>query len=191
MKLLLYGPPGAGKDTQGHILSQRYGAAFVSAGRLLRAEMHTNSEIGQSIIPYVQAGDHVPSGIVHRIVHRALSRPDALAGYVMNGYPRSQETLESYLRLDRPDAVLVLDVDEKTVRLRLEMRARFDDTPGTITKRLAIYHQHTPGILERFAEAGIPVFRIDGTPPAGHVTKAIAASLAPAVPKRRFHLPFR
>lgn len=179
MKLLLYGPPGAGKDTQGHILAQHFGIGFVSMGRLLREEMRSKTEIGQSIVPYIQAGDPVPPGIVNRIIQRALSRADTLHGYAMNGYPRSVETLEMYLRLDQPTAAIILDVDEPTVRLRLELRARFDDVPGSIARRIAVYRTETTETIARLADAGIPVIHIDGTRRIRDVTDTIIAALGP------------
>lgn len=188
MKLLLYGPPGAGKDTQGHILAQHFGAAFVSAGRLLRSEMRQNTDVGQAIVPYVRTGELVPPGIVHRVVQRAISRPEAARGYIMNGYPRTIETAEAFLRMDQPSAILVLNVSEPTVRLRLEIRARFDDVPGVIERRMRHYHERTPTVLGHFEEAGIPILHIDGEGSIGDVSDLILRTLvtisAPAVPGR-------
>lgn len=178
MKLLLYGPPGAGKDTQGHFLAQRYKVPFVSTGRLLREEMTRPEELGQSIVPYMRMGNMVPFELVTQVMEEALADPLIRRGYVLNGFPRTACTAEWYLKREKPTLALVLDVPEPTLRFRLMLRARFDDHPGTINKRLELYHTHTPDVLGALTAAGIPVIRVSGVGEVRLVTERVQKALA-------------
>ena len=175
MKLLLYGPPGAGKDTQGHLLAAQYKVPFISTGHLLREEMARPSELGQAIVPYMHAGDMVPHDLVNQVMERALSQPTVRRGYVLNGFPRTARTAAWYLAREKPDLALVIDVPEPALRFRLMLRARFDDHPGAIDKRLELFRTHAPDVLAALTKAGVP---IDGSGEARAVTGRVQKALA-------------
>ncbi len=137
-----------------------------------------NTEMGQTIVPYVHMGELVPANIVHEIMQNVLSRPEARLGYVMNGYPRTAESAETFLRTEQPSLAFVLHVGEPTVRLRLELRARFDDVPGVIDRRLRHYHERMPGVLLRLKKAGIPIVQIDGEPRVAEVTDLLIHAIS-------------
>jgi adenylate kinase len=177
MKILLYGPPGAGKDTQGHLLATRYNVPFVSTGRLLREEMAKPEALGQSIVPYMQRGDMVPSELVDQVMAHAFARPDIRLGYVMNGFPRTANTVAWYLQREKPTLALMIDVPEPAIRFRLEERGRFDDNPGAINKRLELQRTHMPDVLAALNAAGVPIVRVDGTGEVHTVTDRILKAL--------------
>ncbi len=162
MKIILYGPPGAGKDTQGRLLAERYGVPFVSTGQLLREEMGRPSDLGQAIVPYMHTGALVPPELVDQVMERTFTDPRVRHGYVLNGFPRTARTVAWYLEREKPSLAVVIDLPESDVRFRLQLRARFDDHPGAINKRLELYRTHVPDVLAAFAESGVQVVRIDG-----------------------------
>lgn len=177
MKILLYGPPGAGKDTQGHLLATRYKVPFVSTGRLLREEMAKPEELGQSIVPYMQRGDMVPSELVDQVMAHAFARPDIRLGYVMNGFPRTARTVAWYLQREKPTLALIIEVPEETVRFRLMDRGRFDDHPQAIDKRLELQRTHLPDVLAALTKAEIPLIRVNGSGEVRTVTERILKAL--------------
>ncbi len=178
MKILLYGPPGAGKDTQGHLLAAHYQVPFISTGRLLREEMARPTELGQAIVPYLNSGDMVPYDLVDQVMEHAFGQPMARRGYVLNGFPRTARTCAWYLAREKPDLALVIELPETDVRFRLMLRARFDDHPGAIDKRLELYRTHAPDVLAALAKAGVPIVRVDGSGEVRSVTERVQKALS-------------
>lgn len=139
MKILLYGSPGAGKDTVADTLSNTLRIPAFSTGDLIREEVEKQSEIGLQIAPYVLRGEIPPGNIGTLLLRERLIRDDCRAGYILSGYPRSVEAIEKYLTFDRPTHVVHLLLSDASARDRLLARGRADDTEALILKRIQRY----------------------------------------------------
>ena len=180
MRLVLLGPPGAGKGTQAAILSEKLNVPHISTGDLLRAAVKAQSELGLQAKSYMDAGKLVPDQLVINLVKERLQADDAQAGFILDGFPRNTAqavTLDSELAsLDRNlDAALLVDVKPEVIVKRLssrrtcrscgytapagvdvcprcggEMYQRYDDKPETIQKRLDVYQTQTAPLIEYY-----------------------------------------
>lgn len=192
MRLLLIGPPGCGKGTQGARIAARYGVEHIAAGDILRAEVAEGTELGAQVSSYMQAGELVPDQVILEVVMPRVLAAAESAGYVLDGFPRSMgqaraaraiaEAQDSAVRravfLDVPQDDLV---DRLVQRAGLEGRA--DDTPQVIANRLRVFTEATSPLLEFYRERGI-LHVIDGRFPPDDVTAAIVATL-PALVRAR------
>lgn len=184
-RLLIVGPQGSGKGTQGVRIAEAFGIPVVSTGDIFRANIKNNTELGQKVKAITDAGNLVPDEVTSEIVRDRLSQDDAQGGFLLDGYPRNlaQVThLDEFLsgRGEALDAVILLDVPREESLARLTLRAekegRSDDTEEAIAKRLDIYEKETAPIIGRYEERGI-VDRIDGTGELDEVTERIFAAL--------------
>ena len=166
VRLLLVGPPGAGKGTQAATLSAALGIPSVSTGELFRAHAAAQDELGQLAASYTSKGELVPDSVTNRMVAERLAEQDVAAGFLLDGYPRNVEqvaALDAMLgeRDIALDAVLVLTADDDAVAERLLGRAavqgRVDDTEEVIRHRIALYHQTTQPLIDIYRERGILV----------------------------------
>lgn len=185
-RLLIVGPQGSGKGTQGVRVAAALRIPVVSTGDIFRENIKGGTPLGQQVTAILDAGDLVPDELTSEIVRDRLSQDDAQGGFLLDGYPRNAaqvEHLDAFLtgRGESLDAVLLLDVPRAESILRLRQRAleqgRSDDTEETIAKRLDIYEQETAPILEVYGARGI-VDTIDGVGSLNEVTERIAAALA-------------
>lgn len=162
LKLLVIGPPGSGKSTQGKAIAKDFGIPHVSTGSLLRAEVEAGTELGREIAEQVANGIMVPDKTVVTVLQKRLAQDDAQQGFILDGFPRTPEQLPIYDELF-PDGmpVLAIDVEDDEVRRRLLSRGRKDDTAEVIDRRLAIYHEQTAPLLTEFAHRG-QLHRVDG-----------------------------
>lgn len=161
MRLVLVGPPGAGKGTQALLLSEKLGVPHISSGDLFRA-LDTSSDIGQRVKEYLDAGKLVPDELTNEMVRERLAEPDADAGFVLDGFPRNvgqARVLGDRLaqRGHRLDAVLQFDVPEDVVVQRLLARGRSDDTEEVIRQRQRVYREETAPLLEYYSDILIHV----------------------------------
>jgi adenylate kinase len=184
-RLLIVGPQGSGKGTQGVRISASYGIPVVSTGDIFRANIKEGTELGQKVTAILDAGDLVPDELTSEIVRDRLSQDDAARGFLLDGYPRNThqvEHLDEYLagRGESLDAVILLDIPREESLTRLRLRAveqgRSDDTDEAIAHRLDIYEHETAPIISVYAERGI-VDRIDGVGSLNDVTERIYAAL--------------
>lgn len=157
MRLLLLGPPGAGKGTQAVVLSEQLGVPHISTGDLFRYHVGQQTELGQQVKRYLDAGELVPDEITNAMVAERLAEPDARTGFLLDGFPRTVAQAEMLSRMLRErdtelDAVLELDVPEEEVVQRLLARGREDDTEDTIRTRQEVYRAETAPLLGYYGD---------------------------------------
>jgi len=163
VNLLVIGPQGSGKGTQAARLSDAHGIPHVSTGEMFRAAIAAGTELGLRVEPILAAGQLVPDDLTVDLIRERLAEPDAERGFVLDGFPRNlaqAEALDAMLAdIGRGlDAVLFFDLAEEIAVERLRVRAREegreDDTPEGIARRLAIYHEQTEPVVERYRATG-------------------------------------
>jgi adenylate kinase len=184
-RLLIVGPQGSGKGTQGVRIAEAHGIPVVSTGDVFRANIKAGTELGQRVQQIVEQGRLVPDELTSEIVRDRLSQPDAAPGFLLDGYPRNLGQvahLDDFLtsRDESLDAVIELRVprDESIARLglRAAQEGRSDDTDEVIAHRLDIYENETAPILDVYGERGI-VDAIDGIGTLDEITGRIFAAL--------------
>jgi adenylate kinase len=191
MKLVLLGPPGAGKGTQGDRLIERHGITRLSTGDMLRAAVKAGTPVGLKAKDIMARGDLVPDEIVIAIIDDRLKEPDVKNGFILDGFPRTVAQAEALDRLlagkgIRLDAVVELKVDEGALLKRIETRIaemtargetiRADDNPEALKKRLDAYRSQTAPLSAYYKAKG-DLLEIDGMAPIPEVEKAIDRGL--------------
>ncbi len=185
-RLLIVGPPGAGKGTQSARLIEAYGIPAIATGDIFRANIKNQTELGTKVKAIIDAGDYVPDSLTNDLVASRLKEADALDGFLLDGYPRTLDQLhflDEILSVDGAalDAVIQLVVDPDEVVSRLLKRAhedgRTDDTEDTIRHRQSLYQRETAPLIAVYGERGL-VIEIDALGPVDEVTERITASLA-------------
>ncbi|MDT0185121.1 adenylate kinase [Microbacterium sp. ARD31] len=184
-RLLIVGPQGSGKGTQGVRIAEAFGIPAISTGDVFRAAVAAGSDLGQQVKAIIEAGDLVPDELTSAVVRERLSQGDAAGGFLLDGYPRNLgqvRDLDAFLedRGEALDAVIELSVprDESITRLslRAQEQGRTDDTEEIIANRLSIYERETAPILEVYRERGI-VDAVDGVGSLDEITARIVAAL--------------
>lgn len=185
MRLILMGPPGAGKGTQAKVISERLGVPAISTGDIFRANVSEQTALGVEAKKYMDAGDYVPDVITNGMVRERLGQPDATHGFLLDGYPRTVSQvheLDSMLAAEGLglDAVVQLTVDQDEVIKRLLKRAedegRTDDTEDVVRHRQEVYVEQTAPLLEVYAERGLLV-AVDGMGAVDEVTARVFKAL--------------
>lgn len=184
-RLLIVGPQGSGKGTQGVRIAEEFGIPVVSTGDVFRANVAEGTALGLQVKAIIEAGDLVPDALTSEIVRDRLSQDDAAAGFLLDGYPRNLgqvADLSAFLegRGEQLDAVIELQVPRSESIDRLTRRAfeqgRTDDTEEVIANRLAIYERETAPILDVYREQGV-VDAIDGIGSLDDITDRIISAL--------------
>lgn len=184
-RLLIVGPQGSGKGTQGVRIAEALGVPVVSTGDVFRANVAGGTDLGVQVKEIIDAGQLVPDELTSAVVRDRLSKEDAASGFLLDGYPRNLPQvmhLDEFLggREEELDAVIVLEVPREESIARLSKRAleqgRADDTEAVIAQRLAIYENETAPIIGVYATRGI-VDEIDGTGTVDEITDRILAAL--------------
>ena len=162
MRLVLVGPPGAGKGTQATLLAEKLGIPHVSTGDLFRANIGEGTELGLEAKSYMDSGNLVPAELTNRIVDARLDEADAQNGFLLDGFPRSVEQADALKEmLDGRgvtlDAVVEFQVDEDTVVERMLARGRADDTEDVIRNRMAVYRSETEPLIDYYKDVIIPI----------------------------------
>jgi adenylate kinase len=191
MRLVIMGPPGAGKGTQARLISEHLGVPAISTGDIFRANVAAGTELGLEAQGYMAAGEYVPDDVTSRMVELRLAEADAVTGFLLDGYPRTVaqvHVLDSILTASgkQLDGVVVLAVNHEEVMGRLSRRreGRADDTPEVIRHRLHVYEEQTAPLVAAFKERGL-IVQVDGagSPPA--VTCRLLAAVAHLSSARR------
>ena len=156
MRVVLLGPPGAGKGTQAQKLSEKLGIPQISTGDLFRKNISEGTPLGIDAKRYLDAGDLVPSELTNKLVEDRIQDEDAAAGFILDGYPRSVEqakALDEMLKNHNTklDAVLEFAVSEEQLLERLKARGRADDTEEVIHNRMQVYRDETEPLLEYYS----------------------------------------
>jgi adenylate kinase len=161
--ILLLGPQGAGKGTQGALIAAEYGIPHVATGDMLRRAIAADGDLGRRVRPIYDVGGLVPDDLMIELIRERLAADDAQAGFVLDGFPRTlaqAEALEDLLRdVGRAlDVAFELQLDDAVGRERMLKRAaeerRTDDTPESIERRLQLYHDETEPLIEYYRTRG-------------------------------------
>lgn len=166
MKLIFFGPPGAGKGVLTNLVHEATGLPHISVGEMLREHIAKHDEIGKQVEQDMSQGKLVDDDLSDEMVRQRLARDDCQNGYLLDGFPRDVYQAKFLLSIDRPTGIVYVDIPEDDIVDRLMKRAaiehRSDDTPETIRNRLKIYHETTESVLVHFMQTGIPVLKVRG-----------------------------
>ena len=187
MKLVILGPPGAGKGTQAKRVAERFGIPAISTGDIFRANIAEQTPLGMQIDAIVKSGKYVPDELTNDLVRDRLGKPDCEPGFLLDGYPR---TIAQVLELDtmlavahsKLDAVLELtvNIDEVVSRLlkRAQIEGRPDDTEDVIRHRLEVYTEQTAPLVSLYSQRGL-LIAVDGLGDVDEVTERLYSALGP------------
>src|SRR5580700_1984247 len=199
MRLILLGPPGAGKGTQALRLVAKYGLVQLSTGDMLRAAVKAARPIGRQVKDIMERGGLCPDDIVVRIVAERIEQPDARKGFILDGFPRTVPQAQALDRMLKErgialDAVIELRVDEDALLKRIENRIaemkargeplRSDDNPEVLRQRLAAYRQLTAPLVAYYRKQNV-LRTVNGMAPIPEVTVAIDKALPPEPSARK------
>jgi adenylate kinase len=185
MRLIIMGPPGAGKGTQAKFIAEHFGIPAISTGDIFRANVSRGTELGVEAKRYMDAGEYVPDEVTNRMVRNRIEEADADPGFLLDGYPRTLAQVEELDgMIERTghalDAVVVLTVDQDEVVDRLLQRAetdgRADDTAEVIRRRQEIYAEETAPLVDVYRDRGL-LIEVDGLGDIEDVTKRIFDAL--------------
>ena len=184
MRLLIKGPPGAGKGTQAAHIAQRLGIPHISTGDLFRANLTEGTALGLEAKKYMDAGEYVPDSVTNGMVRDRLKQSDTAVGFLLDGYPRTVAQVAEFdgmLAGNKVDKVIVLSADTDEVVRRLLIRAqeqgRSDDTEDVIRRRLEIYAEQTAPLITLYAGRGV-LIEVNGIGSVDQVTSNIFAALS-------------
>jgi adenylate kinase len=185
MRLVLLGPPGAGKGTQAKVLAQRLSVPAVSTGDIFRSNVAGGTPLGREAQTYMDRGDYVPDSVTNAMVRDRLAEQDAAGGFLLDGYPRTiaqVDELDAMLteagaKLDRV-VELTVDNDEVVSRLlkRAQVSGRTDDDESVVRRRLEVYAGETAPLAQVYADRGLLV-RVDGLGAVDEVSSRVLAAL--------------
>lgn len=185
-RMVLLGPPGAGKGTQAARIGERLGIPAISTGDIFRAHVAGSTELGRRARAYMDRGEYVPDSVTNAMVADRLAEDDAASGFLLDGYPRTAaqvDALDDMLseRGEALDVVVEITADADVVVERLLGRAaeqgRADDTEPVIRRRLEVYAEATAPLAAIYEGRGL-LLRVDGMGGIDEVTDRIMAALA-------------
>jgi adenylate kinase len=185
MRVLLIGPPGAGKGTQATRIAAHFDLVRIATGDLLRQEVASGSELGRTAKAYIDRGDLVPDDVVIAMTRERVVQANTEGGYILDGYPRTLVQAEAAYRWAKArgvpfDLALFFEIGTDELLARLAGRAReegrSDDTEETVRHRLEVFQRQTYPLLDCYRRRGILV-RIDAVGPVHAITERIMAVL--------------
>ncbi len=186
MRLLIIGPPGAGKGTQSVLIAEKLGIPAISTGDIFRYNVKNETELGKKAKSYMDAGEYVPDSLTNDLVRDRLSHEDAANGFLLDGYPRTRaqvETLDEILAEQNLslDGVILLEADQDELVSRLAKRAqeqgRTDDSEEVIRHRLDVYLEETAPLVSIYSDREI-LAKVDGLGEIQAVTERIDEAIA-------------
>ncbi|MFN8155785.1 MAG: adenylate kinase [Candidatus Nanopelagicales bacterium] len=181
MRIVLMGPPGAGKGTQAVVLAERLGVPHISTGDIFRANVAGGTPLGVEAKKYMDAGDYVPDSVTNAMVRDRLGQDDAVKGFLLDGYPRTVAQVDELADILAANGValdhvveLTVDVDEVVGRLmkRAAEQGRSDDTEDVVRRRLEIYFDQTAPLIAAYEAQGL-LTRVDGMGAVDEVTARV------------------
>lgn len=185
MRLIIMGPPGAGKGTQAARIAERYSIPAISTGDIFRRNLAEGTPLGEKAKTYMEAGEYVPDEVTNAMVADRLAQPDARGGWLLDGYPRTLAQVDALdgILADASvelDAVLELVVDTDVVVQRLlkraEIEGRADDNAETIRRRMEVYTTETAPLTKAYSQRGL-LTKVDGLGDIDEVTDRIFDAL--------------
>ena len=185
MRLIMMGPPGAGKGTQAKYIADHFGIPAISTGDIFRANVSKGTPLGIEAAKYMDAGDYVPDEVTNLMVRDRIDEEDADPGFLLDGYPRTLAQVEELDGMIKHtghalDAVVVLTVDPDEIVQRLLQRAqvegRADDTEDVIRRRQELYTEQTEPLIDVYRNRGI-LIEVDGMGEVDDVTSRIFDAL--------------
>jgi adenylate kinase len=170
MRWILLGPPGSGKGTQAKKLAERFGAAHLSTGDILRAEVSGGTELGKQAKAYMDAGDLVPDQLILNMIRRRLQAMGKNAGFILDGFPRNTAQADAFARMLEDlglslDRTVLVEVSDSEIKKRLvgrsQLEQRSDDSVAVIAHRLDVFRKQTQPLVEYYESRGL-LTRING-----------------------------
>lgn len=181
IRILLIGPPGAGKGTQAALLAQHFGIPAISTGDIFRENVRNETPLGLEAKAFMDRGEYVPDSLTNALVRDRLNQEDAVAGFLLDGYPRTIDQVEELDDIleeteKKLDVVVQLTADSEELLRRLSGRAqeqgRSDDTPDVIKRRLDVYEEQTAPLIDIYASRSL-VAKVNGLGEIADVTNRI------------------
>ena len=181
IRILLIGPPGAGKGTQAALLAQHFGIPAISTGDIFRENVRNETPLGLEAKAFMDRGEYVPDSLTNALVRDRLNQEDAAAGFLLDGYPRTIDQVEELDDIldetnKKLDVVVQLTADSEELLRRLSGRAqeqgRSDDTPDVIRRRLEVYEDQTAPLIDIYASRSL-VAKVNGLGEIADVTSRI------------------
>lgn len=185
MRIVLMGPPGAGKGTQAVVVAEKLGIPHISTGDIFRANVTQGTELGIEAKRYMDAGEYVPDSVTNAMVRDRLAQADAAEGFLLDGYPRTldqinelDDILSSIGHAVERVIEITADTDEVVARLlnRAKEQGRADDTEDVIRRRLEVYAEQTAPLTAVYDDRGILV-QVNGLGAVADVTERVMAAL--------------
>lgn len=185
MRIILIGPPGAGKGTQATRLSEKLGIPAISTGDIFRANVKNETELGKTAKRYMDAGEYVPDEVTNSMVQDRLNQDDTANGFMLDGYPRTEAQVHELDRMLKESSQeldhvveLTADTDEIVARLlaRAQIEKRADDTEEVIRHRLDVYVEQTQPLTDIYEERGL-LRKVDGLGEIDEVTDRVLKAL--------------
>ena len=181
IRILLIGPPGAGKGTQAALLAQHFGIPAISTGDIFRENVRNETPLGLEAKAFMDRGEYVPDSLTNALVRDRLNQEDAATGFLLDGYPRTIDQVEELDDIldetnKKLDVVVQLTAESEELLRRLSGRAqeqgRSDDTPDVIKRRLDVYEDQTAPLIDIYASRSL-VAKVNGLGEIADVTSRI------------------
>ena len=183
MRLVLVGPPGAGKGTQAVFLAEHYSIPHISTGDIFRANLKAGTPLGQEAKSFMDRGELVPDSVTNAMVKDRLTHDDVANGFLLDGFPRNAAQAavlkEILKRINAPlDSVLELQIDEEEIVTRLASRNRDDDNADVVRHRLKVYRDQTAPIIDFYRNENL-LTAINASGSIADITERAIAALSP------------
>ena len=171
MRLILMGPPGAGKGTQAKVVAAHFGIPAISTGDIFRANVSQGTELGLAAQRYMNAGEYVTDEVTNSMVRNRIAEPDAAPGFLLDGYPRTLAQVDELDSMIEETGNRLDEIVERLLR-RAEIEGRADDTEDVIRRRQEVYGEQTEPLIDVYRQRGI-LLEVDGIGEVDEVTRRV------------------